>query len=163
MNFKLIDYFKNPNLIINHKHLKKIRHRLNNPILWNIEEKYIKKSCAIGCFTALLPIPFQMILAAILAIYFEANLTLAVLLVWITNPITMPFVFIAQYKIGSYFTSATTIPPQTYSIWLWLTTSSLNILKPFLLGVLITSISGGILSYAVSSLLWKAYNFFYKK
>ena len=44
---------------------------------------------------------WQQIIAAVLAIYFNANLPIAVTLVWITNPLTWAPMYYFAYKIGA--------------------------------------------------------------
>ena len=70
--------------------------------IWSYKQGPIARATAIGLFCALLPIPFQMAIAAPASIYFLANLPIAIALVWITNPITMPFILYLQYKLGAY-------------------------------------------------------------
>jgi len=162
---KLYKYLKDKNTLINHKCLNPIKNHLNNPKLWNINEYSTTRAFAIGTFSALLPIPCQMLLSSILAIYLEAHIALSILLVWITNPITMPFIFYLQYKVGLYFFPSNVSPELaewSYS-WYWLTMPYLSIMKTFLLGVLITSVSGALLSYILCSSIWKTYYYFSQK
>jgi len=76
---------------------------------YNISSEYIAvnrtmvtKAMFIGLFVALLPIPMQMLVVIILMKFVTFNVPLAILLCWITNPITMPFIYYAEYIIGSY-------------------------------------------------------------
>ena len=69
-----------------------------------MNRRSVSVACAIGLFCAFIPIPFQMILAAGLAIIVRCNLPIAVALVWITNPITMPPLFFLAYKMGAFLT-----------------------------------------------------------
>ena len=78
-----------------------LNQHLHDPCLWNWNRKSISKAFAVGLFCAALPIPFQMMLAAAIAIYFSANILLSIALVWVTNPITMGPIFYFNYKLGA--------------------------------------------------------------
>ncbi|NIQ12825.1 MAG: DUF2062 domain-containing protein, partial [Gammaproteobacteria bacterium] len=82
---------------------------------------------SIGLFVAFLPIPFQMLVAAVLAILFRVNLPISVALVWISNPLTMAPMFYFCYWLGSKLLS---LPPQDITFELsieWMQTTFLGI------------------------------------
>ena len=79
--------------IRDHKHLRIFGKLLHNPSLWHMNRHSVAKAFAVGLFFAWVPVPFQMVLGAGGAILFHANLPLSVVLVWLTNPFTMPPMF----------------------------------------------------------------------
>lgn len=85
----------------------------------------IQRGLAIGMFCMLLPIPFQMVPAAILCWLALANLPIAILCVWISNPLTYAPLFYACYTVGHYIAyfnqDAATFDKQTF----WATTKPL--------------------------------------
>jgi uncharacterized protein (DUF2062 family) len=103
--------------------------------------KNAARAAAVGLFCAWIPIPFQMILAASLAIFFSANIPLSVALVWLTNPITMPPLFYAAYRLGAWVLQ---MPVNNFAFELsfrWLAevfnTTAINLgLKAYFLGTL---------------------------
>ena len=102
--------------------------------LWHLNRRSVARAFAIGVFCAFLPIPGQMVVAAALAILFAANLPLAVLLVWITNPVTIPLIFLTCYLVGSWVLN---IPPQHFAFewsWAWFTEELYIIGLPLLVG-----------------------------
>ena len=70
--------------------------------IWSSSRRKILGGVFIGIFIAFVPIPLQMLIVALLAIIFNVNLPIAILLVWITNPITMPFIYYFEYELGNF-------------------------------------------------------------
>lgn len=75
---------------------------LHDPNLWHLNRHSVARAMAVGLFAAFIPIPLQMLLAAFLAISVRGNMPIAVSLVWLTNPITMPVVFFCTYMTGTW-------------------------------------------------------------
>ncbi len=71
--------------------------------LWRLSRKKVITGVFIGIFVAALPMPLQMVLTATLAIIFSANLPISFVLIFISNPLTMPPLFFLEYKIGNFF------------------------------------------------------------
>lgn len=94
-------YLPDPAHLREHKHLRVFGERLADPGLWHMNRRGIANAAAIGLFCALLPIPFQMLPSALLAIMFRANLPLSIALVWLTNPLTAVPVWYGTYLLGS--------------------------------------------------------------
>ncbi len=64
----------------------------------------IARGAAVGVCIAFLPVfGFQMIAAAILATALKANRPAAILATWVSNPLTMPPLFLFTYRLGSAF------------------------------------------------------------
>lgn len=139
----------------NHKHLQIFGNLLHKANLWTLNRRSAPAAFAVGLFVAWLPMPFQMVLAAALAIVFNCNLPLAVALVWITNPITMPFMFYAAYMLGAKILSH---PPQEFAFeatWQWVQSSVFTIGPPFLLGCLVLGAIFALCGYILISSMWK--------
>lgn len=144
----------NVDALKNHKYLNWLGKYLHNSSLWNFNRKSISKAFAVGLFCTFIPIPFQMLLAAPIAIIFSANLPISVALVWITNPLTMPAIFYACYKLGAWilgvsiqqdFVMSFEYIEQVFDI-IW---------QPFLFGCFVVSIVSSILGYwAIQLIYW---------
>lgn len=82
------------------KYIKMLGHRINNPKLWGLDRRSVAKAIAISLFIAFIPMPMQMLAVAVLAVIIKMNLPISVLMVWVTNPFTMPFIYYAEYYLG---------------------------------------------------------------
>lgn len=85
-----------------HKMLRPIAHWLANPKIWHFNRKAIALGVAIGFFFGSLPIAGQMLLAAIVAVMWRANMPMAIVATWISNPVSMPFFYTANYYFGAW-------------------------------------------------------------
>jgi uncharacterized protein (DUF2062 family) len=123
--------------------------------LWHINRYSASMAFFIGLFVAFMPIPGQMVTAALLAVLFQCNLPLSVGLVWITNPITMPGIFFLAYKLGAMIIDVPMHAVEFELSYHWLSHSLAAIWQPFLLGCLICGLFFGSLGYFVISTLWR--------
>ncbi len=140
-----------------HKHLRIFGNLLHDPGLWRLNRHSVAGAFFVGLIAAFVPIPFQMVLAAGMAIALHVNLPISVALVWVTNPFTMPPLFFFAYKVGAWVLA---MPPRGFHFELsfaWFTEGIAAIWQPFLLGCLIVGLSAGVCGYALVLSLWKGY------
>ncbi len=118
---------------------------IHDPNLWHLNRHAVARAFGIGLFWAFVPIPFQMVFAAGIAILWRANIPLSVTLVWISNPVTIPPIFYATYQFGAWLLASPTLDfPQELDID-WFIQSLDTIWKPLFVGSLVTSfIAGGV-------------------
>ncbi|MCK5819903.1 MAG: DUF2062 domain-containing protein [Psychromonas sp.] len=153
---KLIKRFSpNVETLKAHPHLKFLGNKLLNSNLWNINRKCTARSAAIGLFSAFIPIPFQMVLAAGLSVLFSANIPLAVALVWLTNPITMPPIFYAAYRLGAWILHRPIYDINFELSFQWLAKVLHTTAVPLLLGSFILGIIFSILAYFSLNFVWR--------
>ena len=148
-------YLPDLDWIRTHRNLRFLGARLHESNLWHLNRNSVAKAFAIGLFMAFVPMPFQMVPAAILAIYFRANLPISVALVWITNPLTMAPTYYFCYRIGAWLLN--TYPqPIAFELSLgWFSTELLRIWQPFLLGCLLVATVLALLGYHGMHQLWR--------
>ena len=145
----------NPETLREHKYLRIFGGLLNNPNLWALSRRSTPGAFAVGLFAAWVPMPFQMVLAAALAIMFNVNMPVAVALVWITNPVTMPPMFYLAYRLGAKILS---VPEQHFHFelsWAWLESSFATIAPPFLLGCFVIGVVSAALGYFIVKGAWQ--------
>lgn len=123
--------------------------------LWHINRYSSAMAFFVGLFVAFIPIPGQMLAAAILALLFRCNLPLSVCLVWVTNPLTMPALFYMAYEVGALLIDVPVTEVKFELSIHWLTHTLENIWEPFLLGCLLCGLFCGSLGYFIVSLSWR--------
>ena len=141
--------------IRSHRHLQFLGKLLHHQHLWHLNRRSVAGAISVGLMVAFIPIPFQMVLAAILAIFFHTNLPISVSLVWLTNPVTMPALYYFAYKVGARLLG---IPPHPFKFELsfeWLMTSLSGVWEPFLLGCLILGLVTALIGNLMMRLVWR--------
>lgn len=137
------------------KYLQIFGDLLHNPNLWHLNRRSITKAFAVGLFFAFIPVPFQMVLAAGIAILVHANLPISIALVWITNPLTMPAIFYVCYLVGAWVTNAPKKEFVFQASWQWVLDSLSTIGPAFLLGCFICAVLFSILGYFGINTIWR--------
>ena len=130
---------------------------INKPNLWHFNCPSVSKAFAVGLFFAWIPVPFQMPVAALGALAFNANLPLSVALVWLTNPITMPPLFLFSYIIGARILGLPIKPIKFELSTQWLTSFLGDLWKPFLLGCFICALISSIVGYFSIKIAWRCF------
>ncbi len=143
------------NTIKNHKNLQIFGDILHDANLWHLNRRSASKAFAIGLFVAFVPVPFQMMLAASIAIFMHANLPLSIAMVWISNPITIPPIFYACYKLGIILMG---VPAQEFSFeltWDWFWSSLSTVSGPFLVGSAAFGVFFSVVGYLGINYIWR--------
>lgn len=128
---------------------------LHDPNLFHLNRHSVSGAVFVGLFVAFIPTIGQMPIAACFALLFRVNLPMAVALVWITNPLTMPPVYFVCYEVGRWVMG---MPPAPFAMEFtteWFTSQIAHVWKPFLLGSLLLGITLGGLGYIAVQLFWR--------
>ncbi len=138
-----------------HKHLQFLGDRLHDPNLWHLNRRSVAGAMGMGVFVAFIPVPMQMVIAAIAAVWLRVNLPLAVAMVWITNPFTIPPILFFTYKVGAWLLN---YPPAHFQLELsleWLLSGTSYVWRPLLAGSLLVGTALGIIVYIAVRLAWR--------
>ncbi|SEI61916.1 hypothetical protein SAMN05421831_105167 [Allopseudospirillum japonicum] len=123
-----------------HPSLRHIAHLIADARLWVPTRHTVANACSVGLFCAFLPIPFQMLVAAILAAVVRCNVAISVALVWTTNPLTIPFLFYGTYLLGSWLLGLESQPMPAEVTLEWARHLFSQSWQPLLLGSLLTGV-----------------------
>lgn len=148
-------FFPTPAAIKSNPALHFLGDLLHNPNLFHLNRHSVSVAFFWGIFIALLPIPGQMPVAAVAALIFRCNLPISVALVWITNPLTMPFFFFLTYQVGRVILQSEPLLVQPELTWDWLANEFGHLWKPLLTGSIISGLVFGTLGYFGMQLYWR--------
>ena len=148
-------YSPSPKTIRENKALSYLGEDIHKPSLWHMNRHSVSKAFAIGLFCAWLPFPLQTVIAALLAIYYRAHLPLSVVLVFVTNPVTIPPMFYFAYKLGSVMLGVELESVPMDLSWEWFSSTLGQIWQPLLFGCLILGIVSSAVGYFTISTLWR--------
>ena len=141
-------------VITKNRWIKLLGPRLQEPSLWHINRRSFPLAVALGIFCAFIPIPFQMLVAAVGAIWWRVNILVAVSMVWISNPFTMGPMYYFCYLLGAKMLG---LEPGRFHFELtidWLLSGLAAIWEPFLLGCFTVGLITAILSFVLVRILW---------
>jgi uncharacterized protein len=112
------------------------------------EAEDIAEGMALGIFLGMTPtLGFQMLLAVLISALFKKNKIAAVLGVWISNPLTAPFIYLAEYEFARLLLGWDRIGLPTQLTLNEMVKLGWDVMVPLWLGGLVFGIVGGVLAY----------------
>ena len=103
----------------------------------------------------MVPFPFQMVIAAAISIVVGCNVPVAVVMCWITNPITIAPIYYAAYRLGAWILG---MPPSAVDFEIsldWILAAFSDVWLPLGLGCLVIGAAGAVLGYYGTHLVWR--------
>ncbi len=109
---------------------------------------------AVGLSLMWLPLPMQTLTATLTALYVRANVPLSAALVWVTNPVTIPPMYFAAYKLGLALLGESA---PTATQWDWHNLSEIirTLWQPLFLGCGVMALFSAIAGYIGVNILWR--------
>ncbi len=128
---------------------------LKDSDLFHLNRRAVSMAFGVGLFTACIPLPGHLIIAALLALVLRCNLPLTLALVFVSNPVTVAPLTLLCYRVGTLILGKpeTTFAPQF--TWEWLSTQGASLIPPLFTGSLLIGASAGLLGYAAIRGLWR--------
>ena len=144
-----------------HRLLRPFASHLTHPSLWRMTRRSVPRGVALGLFVAVI-IPFMhTVIAALLAIPTRANIVVAALCTLVVNPLTIPPMYYAAYRIGSWElhhdarlvdpAAAARVSTELGRALFWLHHAS----GPIAVGILTIAAALAAVGYFVASLVWR--------
>jgi len=147
-------FLPHPDVITRNRWIKMLGPRLQDPSLWHINRRSCSLAVALGMFCAFIPVPFQMLIAAVGAVLLRVNILVAVPMVWVSNPVTMGPMYFFCYLIGANILGTEPAGFEFELSFDWLLNELIAIWQPFLLGCLIVGLIASLLSFVLVRILW---------
>jgi uncharacterized protein (DUF2062 family) len=147
------------------RHIARFGGFLQHPNLWHLNRRSVAGGVAIGMFSGLVPGPFQMLTAALLAVPLRVNLPVALATTLYTNPVTIGPLYVLAYLIGRLILGGggALIPPPEFQ-WSQLVASvdafllwALSMGTPLAVGLVALALGLAALGYACVQIGWRAY------
>jgi uncharacterized protein (DUF2062 family) len=136
---------------------------LSQPALWRLTRRSVPRAVALGLFVGVIIPILHTAIAAVLAIPLRANVAVTAAFTLVVNPLTIPPIYYAAYRIGSWelHHDATLLNPATAErfsselsrVLFWIHQAS----GPIALGVLTIAAAAAAIGYVGSSLVWTSW------
>ena len=97
-------YLPSHDSIRQNRHVARFGIFLHHPNLWHLNRDSVAGGVGVGMFSGLVPGPFQMLTAAILAVALRVNMPVAIFTTLYTNPFTIGPLYVLAYEYGKLLT-----------------------------------------------------------
>jgi len=142
------------------KYLRPIAHRFLTPELWRFTRRSVPRGVALGLFAAFIIPVGQIFLAAFLALPARANVPLAALSTFITNPFTLAFWLVIANQVGQFTlrldaaTAGVATEQLESGTWQWVI-DAFEVAGVTVVGFLVLAVVSSAVGYLVSSAIWR--------
>ncbi|HHH51373.1 MAG TPA: DUF2062 domain-containing protein [Campylobacterales bacterium] len=119
----------------------------------SINRKSITRGIFIGLFWGFIPMPMQMLAVLAMTPFFKFNVPIAISMVWLSNPLTMPFMYYMEYQTGNFILGRDGLENIELTLT-WFSNNWDNILLPLYIGTIPYSIFVSALISFIINKLW---------
>jgi hypothetical protein len=144
-----------PGQVRDHPRLHRLGHLLHDAALWSLNRHTVSGGVGLGLFIAFVPVPLQMVVAAVVAVATRVNLPITVAMVLVTNPLTVPPLYWVAYEVGAIMLQRPPLGLDGIPGLSWFLDAIGQIWQPLLLGLLIFGAGAGAIGYASVRVLWR--------
>lgn len=159
-------YLAHKDVLLAKPWLAPFRRWLAHPGLWHLNRRSVAGAVAIGLFAGLIPGPFQMLGALLLAVPLRRNVAVALATTLYTNPLTIVPLYALAYGYGRLLLGGrwneerapfewdwTDFVGSLEALWHW----TLGLGKPLAVGLVALALTLALLGYVAVDLGWRAY------
>ncbi len=130
--------------------------RLKDRRLTGIARRSVAPALAIGLFVAWLPVLGHLAIAALLAVAFRANIIIAAVTTFVSNPLTIgPMVYV-NYRVGEAILQTGSRGMNFEPTLAWFADEFLRVWQPLVFGSLIMATACAAVGYVAVNVIWRA-------
>jgi len=119
----------------------------------SINRKAIAKGVAIGLFWGFIPMPMQMLAVISVTPFTKFNVPIAISMVWLSNPLTMPFMYYMEYQTGNFLLGSQGLENIELTLE-WFSSHWDDIIIPLYVGTIPYSVFVSAFLYFIINKLW---------
>lgn len=144
------------------RYIKPFAHRVLRSELWRFNRRSVPRGVALGMLAGIIIPIGQILAAAVLAMPIRANVPVAALTTFVTNPVTTPLLWIVAYNFGSWIlrvdgmTYGAPISNAVHSSqigeWMEWITGKVGVTA---FGLVVVAVIAASISYLIASLGWR--------
>ena len=120
-----------------------------------INRKSVTRGLLIGLFWGFIPMPMQMLAVLAVTPFVKFNVPIAFSMVWLSNPVTMPFMYYMEYKTGNFLLGRSGLENVELTLE-WFQNHWDDIVIPLYVGTVPYSLCVSFLVYLIVNYLWIA-------
>ncbi|WP_234029506.1 DUF2062 domain-containing protein [Erythrobacter sp. THAF29] len=142
------------------RYLAPIAHRFLSPELWRFTRRSVPRGVALGLFSAFIIPVGQIFLAAFLALPSRANVPLAALVTFVTNPFTIAFWAVLANRVGNFIlqidaaTSGIANEQLKSGAWQWII-DAFEVAGVTVVGFFVLAVVSASIGYLIASAVWR--------
>lgn len=119
----------------------------------SINRKSVSRGVLIGLFWGFVPMPMQMLAVLACTPFVRFNVPIAFMMVWLSNPVTMPLMYYMEYKTGNLLLGREGIEGVELTLE-WFQNHWDDIVLPLYVGTIPYSVGVSSLLYLLINRLW---------
>ena len=159
----LLQHIPTRETIHRHRYLRPFAPHLGQAALWRMTPRSVPRGVALGLFVGIIIPVMHTAIAAVLAIPLRANIAITAAFTLVVNPLTIPPIYYAAYRIGSWelHHDATLVNPaaaerfssELSRLLFWIHQAS----GPIAMGVLTIAVAAAVIGYLGSAIAWRSW------
>jgi uncharacterized protein (DUF2062 family) len=120
---------------------------------FSINRKSVSKGVLVGLFWGFIPMPMQMLAVVMTTPFVRFNIPIAISMVWLSNPITMPPMYYMEYLTGNFILGKEGLHNVELTVD-WFKDNIGDIFIPLYVGTAFYSIVVSYIVYLIINWLW---------